>query len=93
MGKKLEEIRKDNLENIKIGFFLEMKFRQDFILKNLKEFQFFLEDNKIFMNDIFLCSMVDNIKNFSSLFSGLIDIPLSFLDVNEDFCKYHKDFY
>lgn len=93
MGKKLEEIRKDNLENIKIGFFLEMKFYNDFILKNLKDYQSFLKDNKEFLSDCVFFNLISNIDNIASLFCSLTDISLSFLDNNEIYFKFHKDFY
>lgn len=93
MGKKLEKERQKNFQNVKIGFLLELKFRQDFINEQLSNFIVFLEDNSKFLTKIDLHCITHGIDNFNDLFYNFTDLIYTDVDFNEVYCKFHKDFY
>lgn len=93
MGEKLEKMRNENFENMKIGFLLELGFRQNSIKKQFDDLISFLEDNKDFLKNIDLYCMTQGIENLSDLFFNFTDLVFKDVDYNETHCKYHKDFY
>lgn len=93
MGKKLEKYRQENFDNMKIGFLLELGFRQNVVNEQLKNFIVFLEDNQKFLEKIDLHCMTNGIDNFINLFYNFTDLIFKDVDFNEVHCKYHKDFY
>lgn len=93
MGKKLEKFKKDNFENMKIGFLLELGFKQEEINLQLKNFIEFLKENKEFLKNVDLYCLTESIENFSDLFLNFTDVIYKDVDFNEIHCKYHKKFF
>lgn len=93
MGKKLDKYRHENFENMKVGFLLELGFRQNSISEQLRNFIIFIESNENFLNKIDLSCMTQGIDNFIDLFYNFTDLVFKDVDFNEIHCKYHKDFY
>lgn len=91
MGKYLDEIRNNSVNNIKIGFCLELSFRQNLISDNIHSFIKFLEDNKKFIDCNFLYSFRDSLYNLSEFFYNYTDILFYNVDPDCNFMKYHKD--
>lgn len=93
MSNELEKERQENFNNMKIGFLLELWFRQNMISEQLRTFIVFLEDNKDFFKNIDLSCMVQGISDFIGLFYSFTDLIFRDVDFDEVHCKYHKDFY
>ena len=93
MGKEIERDKQKNFDNIKIGFLLELQFRQDTINKQLRDLSCFFEDNQVFFNTIDLSCMTQGIDNFIDLFYNFTGLIFKDVDYDENYCKYHKDFY
>lgn len=93
MGKKLDKYRHKNFENMKVGFLLELGFRQNSISEQLRNFIIFIESNENFLNKIDLFCITQGIDNFIDLFYNFTDLVFKDVDFNEIHCKYHKDFY
>lgn len=93
MGKKLEKYRQENFDNMKIGFLLELGFRQNSINEQLRNLISFFEENKIFFTKIDLPCITQGIDNFIDLFYNFTDLVFKDVDTNEVHFKYHKDFY
>lgn len=93
MGNNLEKFKKDNIENVKVGFLLELGFKQEEIHSQLKNFISFLEDNKNFLRNVDLYCLTESIENFSDLFLNFTDVIYKDVDFNEIHCKYHKKFF
>lgn len=93
MGKKLEKFKNDNFENMKVGFLLELSFRQNSINEQLSNFIDFLKDNNKFLSNIDSFCLIQGIDNFNNLFYNFTDLIFFNVDKSEKFCKYHKNFY
>ena len=93
MGFKLEEDRQKNFDNMKIGFLLELWFRQNSLNDELRNFIKFLSDNQEFLNNIDLLCMTQGIDNFISLFYYFTDLIYKDVDSTDSYFKFHKDFY
>ena len=93
MGLKLDENREKNFDNMKVGFLLELWFRQNSINEELRNFINFLSDNQNFFNNIDLLCMIQGIDNFISLFYYFTDLVYKDVDSTDSYFKYHKDFY
>ena len=78
MGKKLEKERQKNFDNMKIGFLLELGFRQNSINEQLRNFIDFLVDNQKFLTKIDLPCMTQGVDNFIDLFYNFTDFYISF---------------
>lgn len=89
----LKKIKEENFENMKIGFLLELWFRQCSFSEELKKFISFLEDNKQFLTIIDLHCITQVINNINDMFTNSTDLIFYDVDFNEIYCKYHKDFY
>lgn len=93
MGKKLEKLKSDNFENMKVGFLLELKFNQDLLNDYCKKFILFLNDNHKFFKSIDLCSVTQAIDSFYILFLNFTDLLYKDVDPSDLYCKFYKDFY
>lgn len=93
MGKDLQKERINNIDNMKIGFLLELTFRQNLISEQLNNLIVFFKDNEQFFNQIDLLNLTQGIDNFIDLFFSFTDIVFPDVDMNEDYCKYYKGFY
>lgn len=93
MGKDLQLERINNIDNMKVGFLLELTFRQELICEQLKNLIVFFKDNEQFFNQIDLFNLTQGIDNFINLFFSFTDMVFPDVDMNEDYCKYYKDFY
>ena len=93
MGKKLEKFKNDNFENMKVGFLLELLFRQNSINEQLSNFIDFLKDNNKFLSNIDSSCLIQGIDNFNDLFYNFTDLIFFNVDKSEKFCEYHKNFY
>ena len=93
MGKNLQNEKEKNFNNMKVGFLLETGFRQERICEELKDLIVFFEDNKEFYNSLDVFNFTSGIDNFIDLFYNFTDIVFTDVDPNEDYCKFHSDFY
>ena len=91
MGKELQKIRLDNVNNVKIGFCLELDFRQNLITDNIRNLIDFLEDNKKFIDSDVLYSFKDGLDDLSGFFYHFTDIIFYNVDPERDYMKYHKN--
>lgn len=88
----LKEFKKENQENFKIGFLLELGFRQDLISRSLNDFINFLSENSSYFNVICLSNVESGISDFISLFYNFTDLIFKDVDSSESHCRYHKKF-
>lgn len=93
MGEKLEKYKKDNINNVSIGFLLELNFRQTHIINELQDLISFIESNSSFLKNINVVSVTTMINDFSSLFNSSINFIYFDVDSNENYCNYHSKFY
>lgn len=93
MGKDLQKELINNIDNMKVGFLLELTFRQELISEQLKNLIVFFKDNEQFFNKIDSFNLTQGIDNFIDLFYSFTDIVFPDVDVNESYCKYYKGFY
>lgn len=93
MGKKLDKLREKNFENMKVGFLLELGYRQDNIHREFETFIAFIEENKNFFRNIDVCSLTAGIESYNDAFYNFTDLIFKDVDCHEVHCKYHKKFY
>ena len=93
MGALLDKEREQNFDNLKIGFLLELYFRQNSLSDELRNFFSFVDDNIEFFTRIDLYCMTQGVNNFIDLFLHFTDLIYLDVDPDESHCKYHKCFY
>lgn len=93
MGENLDKIKKENFDNMKIGFLLELGFRQNSINEQINMFKDFLQENVEFLNVVDIHCLDAGLDNFSDLFLNFTDLIFKDVDFYEKHCIYHKDFY
>ena len=91
MGKELQKIRSDNEYNVKIGFCLELDFRQNLIADNIRNLINFLEDNQKFIDSDVLYSFRDGLDDLSGFFYHFTDILFYNVDPDCNYKNYHKN--
>ena len=90
---KVEILKDEHIEDIKIGFLLELDFRQNFIHSQITEFINFLSDNYKFFNTIDFNCFSDSVRNINDLFFNYINLVYNDVDSKGDYLKFHRDFY
>lgn len=93
MGKKLNKYREENKDKMVVGFCLELKFLQELFNRDFNFFVSFIENNRIFFNNIDVSSLQQAIQDFNSSFINFTNLIYSDVDFSELHCDYHKDFY
>lgn len=93
MGKKLNKYREENKDKMVVGFCLELKSLQELFNRDFNFFVSFIENNRIFFNNIDVSSLQQAIQDFNSSFINFTDLIYSDVDFSELHCDYHKDFY
>lgn len=93
MGKLLDKQKNDNFDKIKIGFLLELVFRQTSLNEQARSLISFLEDNRNFFTNIDICNITQGLDSFIELFYNFTDLIFKDVDFEESYCQYHKDFY
>lgn len=93
MGKFLDKRREENIDKIKIGACLELDFLFDNLECDLKRINEFIENNSNLLNNQRNYTLTKNIEDISCLLDNYIDIILSDIDKEENYCKYHPKYY
>lgn len=93
MGKKLELDKKNNLDKIKLGFLLELNFRQDILVKDIKDLISFINNNSDMLVNIDLFSITQGLDALIDVFCNFTDLIFVDVDFEENYMKYLKDSY
>lgn len=93
MGKKLDKYKMKNIDKQKIGFCLDLKYKQEFICHQINDLKNFIIDNQIFYKSSDYLLLVDGLEHLSSVFLLFSDVLYSDVDKNDVYCQFHKDFY
>lgn len=93
MGKKLELDKKNNLDKIKIGFLLELNFRQDILIKDIENLISFINNNSDMLVNIDLFSITQGLDSLIDVFCNFTDLIFVDVDFEENYMKYLKDSY
>lgn len=93
MGKLLDKQKNDNFDKMKIGFLLELVFRQNSLNEQARSLISFLEDNQKFFTNIDICNITQGLDSFIELFYNFTGLIFKDVDFEETYCQYHKDFY
>lgn len=93
MGKLLDKQKNDNFDKMKIGFLLELVFRQNSLNEQARSLISFLEDNQNFFTNIDICNIAQGLDSFIELFYNFTGLIFKDVDFEETYCQYHKDFY
>lgn len=93
MGKLLDKQKNDNFDKMKIGFLLELVFRQNSLNEQARSLISFLEDNQKFFTNIDICNITQGLDSLIELFYNFTGLFFKDVDFEETYCQYHKDFY
>ena len=91
--KNIDIEKKENFDNMKVGFLLELLFRQKQVNNNLRDISSFIKENEDFFNSLDLCCIYQAIDYLCGFIYNFIDICYKDVDSDENYCKYYKDFY
>lgn len=88
----MDNLKPEDIENLKIGFCLELHFRQDSISEQLKSLSDFIKTNENLFSVIDIPSFYQSINNLNDFFLVYTDLLINDVDKNEKYCSFHKDF-
>jgi hypothetical protein len=93
MGKLLEKWREENKDKIKIGACLELTFLFENLESDFNRIIEFIKDNSKLLNNQMEYTLTKSIEDTVCLTDNYIEIILSDIDKDENFCKYHSKYY
>lgn len=90
---RIEQIKNDNIDKIRIGVSLEFMFLFENLTLDIKRIQEFIEENKDIFNNQTAYTLKSSLESISSTLDYQEDIIIQDIDKNEEFYDYHPKFY
>lgn len=88
----MDKLKPQDIEKLKIGFCLELHFRQDSISNELNSLADFIKTNENLFSVIDIPCFYQSIQNLNHFFLIYTDTLINDVDKNEKYCSFHKDF-
>lgn len=93
MGVKLDEIKKKNIDKIRLGACIELLILLDNFNSNFSRLQDFISENSNLLNNQPECTIKKQFDDLMEVITNDIDILLNDIDKNENYCNYMGRFY
>lgn len=93
MGVKLDEIKKKNIDKIRLGACIELLILLDNFNNNFSRLQDFISENSNLLNNQPECTIKKQFDDLMEVLTNDIDILLNDIDKNENYCNYMGRFY
>ena len=93
MGKRLEELKKENFDKIRIGSCIELLVLLDNFNHDFLRLQDFIIQNSKFLNNQIEGTIKKQFQDLLEVLTNDIDILLSDMDKNEVYCEYMDRYY
>lgn len=93
MGAKLDEIKKKNIDKIRLGACIELLVLLDNFNNNFSRLQDFISENSNLLNNQPECTIKKQFDDLMEVLTNDIDILLNDIDKYENYCNYMGRFY
>lgn len=93
MSEYLKQIKNDNIDNIRIGFCIELIVVFSYFDCNFERLLDLISTNSNFLNNQCISMVEQNLNDIQGLLQNFLNILLSDIDNSEKYCDYSYRYY